>query len=124
MTILHKTYGSGYDDVNAWFYRAKLKSKIIIEFRDKLLFLTVDSQILQFVVSSDSLNAATVVNDKSKILKEAATFLSNDIKNDAGKYVLPCPLSVETLSSKEQDFPKSVNDFFYISYQVKRSHSY
>ena len=44
MTILHKMYGLVYDAVNGRSCRAKLKSMIITEFKDKLLFLTVYAQ--------------------------------------------------------------------------------
>ena len=112
MSVLHKIYGTGYAEENARSYRAKLKAKIIAEYGDKLLFLTIDGKSPQVIISSEGLNTSTVLRDKSKILKEAAKYLSEDILDFASNYKLPWPLTPDTLSSQEANMPKSVKDFF------------
>ena len=112
MSVLHKIYGTGYAEENARSYRAKLKAKIIAEYGDKLLFLTIDGKSPQVIISSQGLNTSTVLRDKSKILKEVTKYLSEDILDFASNYKLPWPLTPATLSSQEANMPKSVKDFF------------
>ena len=112
MSVLHKIYGTGYAEENARSYRAKLKAKIISEYGDKLLFFTIDGKSPQVIISPEGLNTSTVLRDKSKILKEAAKYLSEDILDFASNYKLPWPLTPDTLSSQVANMPKSVKDFF------------
>ena len=111
MIVLHRIYGTGYGDVNARSYRAKLKSKIATEFKDMLLFLTVDGKSPQVVVSSQSLNETIVIKDKSKILREAAKTLSDNIRDYAAKYDLLWPLSVDSLLQQEEELPASIKNY-------------
>ena len=103
--------GTRYGDVNARSYRAKFKSKIATEFKDKLLLLTVDRKSAQVIISSQSLNETTVIKQKSKILREAAKTLSDDIRDYAAKYDLLWPLSVDSLLQQEEELPASIKNY-------------
>ena len=44
MKKLHEMYGTGYENENARSYRATLKQKLITEYGNGLLFLTIDAK--------------------------------------------------------------------------------
>ena len=113
MKKLHEMYGTGYENENARSYRAKLKQKLITEYGNGLLFLTIDAKTPQVLTSAKCLDSATIVRDKKAILVECAKLLREDIVNYAKSYKLPWPLTIESISNTEteQNYPKSVNDF-------------
>ena len=96
----------------------KLKTKILSEYNDKLLFLTIDGETPQVVVSSEGLNAATIVKEKSKVLKEAAKYLSKDITQCSSTYKMPWPLIVENPNNQEQNLPKL---FLCCCYKIRKT---
>ena len=110
MKILHKIYGTGYGDQNARSYRAKLKLKLIKEYNNKLMFLTIDGQTPQVVISSKSLDEATVLKDKTAIIKQASQLISEEILQYTQNYELPWPLIVEKIKAQENIMPKLVKD--------------
>ena len=111
MRKIHALYGTGYENENARSYRAKLKQKIINQYGNSLLFLTIDAKTPQVIISAKCLDSATIVKDKKAILIECAKVLREDIINYAKNYEMPWPLTIESIKNTEQDCPKSVNDF-------------
>ena len=107
MKILHEIYGTGYGDQNARSYRAKLKSKLIKEYKNKLMFLTIDGQSSQVVISSEKLDEATVLKDNTAIIKQAAQLISDEMLQYAQHYELPWPLTVDNIKSQENRMPLS-----------------
>ena len=109
MRKIHALYGTGYENENARSYMAKLKQKIINQYGNSLLFLTIDAKTPQVIISAKCLDSANIVKDKKAILIECAKVLGEDI-NYAKNYEMR-PLTIESIKNTEQDCPKLVNDF-------------
>ena len=52
ITVLHQIYGTGFGDENEKVYRNKLKKRIIDEYGELLMFLKVDGNTPEVVISS------------------------------------------------------------------------
>ena len=79
VSVVHEIYGTGFGQQYERSYRAKLKSKLISEYGEKLEFLTIDGKSPEVIASSERLKTATIIRDKDFILKEAASYLREDI---------------------------------------------
>lgn len=113
ITAVHKLYNVGYGPQFERSYRANPKRRIMDEFHDVLIFLTLDNATPEVVASTAGLNATTVVNDQERILKLAAEHLRDDIMAHASKLdELAWPRNTEILSSSESDPPLSATIFF------------
>ena len=77
--VVHEIYGTGFGQQYERSKRAKLKSKLMSEYGEKLQLLTIDGKSLEVIASSEGLNTATTIRDKDFILKEAANYLREDI---------------------------------------------
>ena len=75
ITAVHRIYGTGYGNEHEKVYRNRLKSTIVDEFGDKILFLNVDGQTPEVIISRAALNSTTVIKDKNAVLKQAAEYL-------------------------------------------------
>ena len=71
------------------------------------MFLTIDGQSSQVVISSEKLDAATVLKDNTAIIKQAAQLISDEILQYAQHYELPWPLTVDNIKSQENRMPLS-----------------
>ena len=118
MVNLHNLYKTGVDNVNARVYRSKLKDRTKSEFRNKLLFLTINSTTSQVVLSSEEINSSTILKNKEETIKECAKQLRQDILQYASDYSMPWPLTTETIADGEKT--KSVNKFVF-SLLIRRS---
>ena len=79
ISVVHEIYGTGFGQQYERSYRAKLKSKLISEYGEKLEFLTIDGKSPEVVASYEGRKTATIIRDKDFILKEAANYLWEDI---------------------------------------------
>ena len=61
ITVVHRIYGTGYGHEHEKVYRNRLKSTIVDEFGDESLFLNVDGQTPDVIVSRAALDSTTVV---------------------------------------------------------------
>ena len=86
ITAVHRIYGTGYGHEHEKVYRNRLKSKIVDEFGDEILFLNVDGQTSEVIVSRAALDSTTVVKDKNAVLKQAAEYLREEIMSYAANY--------------------------------------
>ena len=56
-----------------------MKKRIIDEYGESAMFLKVDGKTQEVVVSSEGLHSATIVKDKTGIIKQAAEYLQEEI---------------------------------------------
>ena len=121
ISVVHEIYGTGFGQQYERSYRAKLKSKLISEYGEKLQFLTIDGKspeviivvIIEVIASSEGLKTATIIRDKDFILKEAANYLREDILEYAANLnETPWPPSKESLRCAERDLPSTLESFF------------
>ena len=52
ITVFHQIYGTGFGDENEKVYRNKLKKRIIDEYGELLMFLKVDGNTPEVVISA------------------------------------------------------------------------
>ena len=84
MTVLHDLYGLYTQDTR---YRSKLKNRILTKFPDQLLFLTIDAKTPQVVISCEGINKNTLLKNCEEVIKQAAEYLREDIR----EYALDSP---------------------------------
>ena len=113
ISVVHEIYGTEFGQQYERSYRAKLKSKLISEYGEKLEFLTIDGKSQEVIASSEGLKTATIIRDKDFILKEAANYLPEDILEYAANLKeTPWPPSKELLRCAERDLPSTLENFF------------
>ena len=105
-------YGTGYGHEHEKVYRNRLKSKIVDEFGDEILFLNVDGQTPEVTVSRATLDSTTVIRDKNAVLKQVAEYLHEEIMSYAANYKASWPPTCDSLKEEEKDYPSILNEFF------------
>ena len=112
ISVVHEIYGTEFGQQYERSYRAKLKSKLISEYGEKLEFLTIDGKSPEVIASSERLKTATIIRDKDFILKEEANYLWEDILEYAADLKeTPWPPSKESLRCAERDLPSTLESF-------------
>lgn len=76
MSLIHELYGIHVHDTR---YRNKLKSRIQLQFPEKLLFVSISKTNSEVVISKDGINSHTLLNSPDIIIKKAAELLRSDI---------------------------------------------
>ena len=108
ISVVHEIYGTGFGQQYERSYRAKLKSKLISEYGQKLEFLTIDGKSTEIIASSEGLKTATIIKDKDFILNEVANYLWEDMEYAANLKDTPWPSSKESLRCAERDLPSTL----------------
>ena len=111
-TVLHQIYGTGFGDENEKVYRNKLKKRIIDKYGELLMFLKVDGNTPEVVISSEGLHSTTIVKDKIGFIKQAAAYLQEEILQYASSMDrLELPPRLEQLKNFETNFPFNLSEF-------------
>ena len=109
MSLIHELYGIHVHDTR---YRNKLKSRIQLQFPEKLLFVSISKTNSEVVISKDGIDSHTLLNSPDIIIKEAAELLCSDILDYASNMPkLDWPPYVEDLRSEGTQPPSLLTLF-------------
>ena len=112
ITALHEVYGLETEGEYKSKYRADLKTRIISDFRDDIIFLSLRPNKPEIVISSSSHNSYASVPDKISCIEKAAQYLRDDIVEYCNSLPdLQWPPTIEELTSEKRLPPASVTLF-------------